>query len=137
MRPRLPGSRRCWKIDPTAPEAGSNILTLYYGAGRGGESRRLVLRLYRVEPDTHDRAVPLLLELLRARRAYPCTCLDRENTGTSAPAQSRRPFILAWLWAWHKSVPTRSKWESEQLRRVVQTHPDRVEAWNGPPDGPR
>ena len=59
------------RIDPTAPEVGWNLLALYYVQGREEEARRLALRLYRVEPDPHDRAS------LLAGAAAAETCVPR------------------------------------------------------------
>jgi Flp pilus assembly protein TadD len=52
------------KVDPTAPKAGLNLVNLYYLQGREEEARRLVLRLFPVELDPHDR-IQLLLELVK------------------------------------------------------------------------
>src|SRR5258708_4952437 len=65
---RFDQAERAWlgalNVDLTAPEVSWNLLHLYYLQGREEEARRLVLRVYRVEPDPHDRVL-LLLELLR------------------------------------------------------------------------
>ncbi len=117
------------EIDPTAPEAGWNLLTLYYVQGREEESRRLVLRLYRVEPDTHDRA-SLLLELLRRDVRTPAPASIEKIL---EPVLRHNPGDLYSGVAMGLALIRANKVEMgiEQLRRVVQTHPDRVEAWNG------
>ena len=65
---RLDEAEAAWlealRIEPTAPEAGWNLLNLYYLQGREEEARRLALRLFEVEPDPHDRVL-LLLELVK------------------------------------------------------------------------
>ena len=69
---RLDEAEAAWlealRVDTTAPECGWHLLHLYYAQGRMEDHRRLALRLYKVEPDPHDRAL-LLLELVRPERA--------------------------------------------------------------------
>jgi tetratricopeptide (TPR) repeat protein len=117
------------KIDPTAPEVGWNLLTLYYVQGREEESRRLVLRLYEVEPDTHDRA-SLLLELLRRDVRTPAPASIEKIL---EPVVRQNPGDLYSGVAMGLALTRANKVELgiDQLRRVVQTHPDRVEAWDG------
>jgi tetratricopeptide (TPR) repeat protein len=57
-----------WKnaleLEPRVPEAGWNLLSLYYVEGRRAEAHRLAMALRVTEPDPRDRA-QLLLELVR------------------------------------------------------------------------
>src|SRR5947208_8297296 len=78
------------KVDLTAPEVGWNVLRLYYLQGREEDARRLALRLFRAEPDPHDR-VMLLLELLRpdARPPAPGSIVK-----LFAPVVRRHPDAL-------------------------------------------
>ena len=116
------------KVDPTAPEVGWNLLHLYYLQGREEEARRLALRLYRVEPDPHDRVL-LLLELLRpdARPPAPGSIIKLFE-----PVVRHNPGDLHSAMALGLAQTRAGKVEEgiDQLRRVVQTHPDRVEAWD-------
>ena len=52
------------RLDPRVPEAGWDLLGLYYVQGRRADARRLAMSLFPVEPDPRDRA-QLLLELVR------------------------------------------------------------------------
>ena len=129
---RLDEAEESWlealRIDPTAPEAGFNLLNLYYLQGREEDARRLALRLYRVEPDPHDRAL-LLLELIRpdARPPAPASLMKwfepivKEHPGEF---HSSRALGLALVRAGQVENGT------SVLRRVAQTHQDRVEAWD-------
>jgi tetratricopeptide (TPR) repeat protein len=116
------------EVDPTAPEAGWDLLQLYYLQGREEEGRNLALRLYRVEPDPHDRAL-LLLELLRpdARPPAPGSIIQLFE-----PVVRINPKDLHSGMALGLAQTRDAKVEegTGQLRRVVQTHPDRVEAWD-------
>jgi Flp pilus assembly protein TadD len=116
------------KLDRTAPEVGWNLLRLYYLQEREGEARRLALSLFPVEPDPHDRVL-LLLELLRpdARPPAPASVAK-----VFEPAVRRYPNAL-WPALALGLAQTRAGQVEEgiaQLRRVVETHPDCVEAWD-------
>jgi tetratricopeptide (TPR) repeat protein len=52
------------RLEPRVPEAGWDLLSLYYVQGRREPAHRLALMLHAVEPDRRDRA-RLLLELVR------------------------------------------------------------------------
>lgn len=52
------------RLEPRVPEAGWDLLGLYYVQGRRQDSHRLAMSLYPVEPDPRDCA-QLLLELIR------------------------------------------------------------------------
>jgi tetratricopeptide (TPR) repeat protein len=117
------------KLDPTAPEAGWHLLNLYYFQGRQDAARRLALRLHKVEPDPQDR-VRLLVELLRpdARPPAPDSiAILLEPVVRQHPEDLHSALALG-------LARTRASQLDEgiaQLRRVVQIHPDRVEAWDG------
>ena len=115
-------------LDATAPEAGWHLLNLYYLQGREEEARRLALRLYEVEPDPHDRVL-LLLELVRpdARPPAPASIVKLFE-----PVVRAHPDDLHSAVAMGLARVRAGKVEAglDELRRVVQTHPDRVEAWD-------
>jgi Flp pilus assembly protein TadD len=116
------------KMDPAAPEAGWGLLRLYYLQGREEEARELALRLYLVEPDPHDRVL-LLMELLRpdARPPAPGSIIQLFEPVVRYNAKDLHSGMALGL------AQTRAgKIEDgiAQLRRVVQAHPDRVEAWD-------
>ena len=117
------------RIDPTAPEVGWNLLTLYYVQGREEEARRLALRLYRVEPDPHDRA-SLLLELLRRDVRTPAPG-SIEKILEPVVRQNPGDFYSGLAMGLALTRANKVELGIDQLRRVVQTHPDRVEAWDG------
>jgi tetratricopeptide (TPR) repeat protein len=116
------------KLDATAPEAGWNLLRLYYLQGREEEARRLALRLYEVEPDPHDRVL-LLLELVRpdARPPAPASIVKLFEPAVRQHPDDLHPALalgLARVRAGQVDAGI------DELRRVVQVHPDRVEAWD-------
>jgi tetratricopeptide (TPR) repeat protein len=117
------------KINPAAPEAGWNLLNLYYVQGRQDDARRLALQLYRYEPDAHDRAL-LLVELLRpdARPPAPGSIIKLfEPSERYCPGEFHTALVLG-------LARTRANQVEDGingLRRLVRTHPDRVEAWDG------
>jgi len=117
------------KLDPTAPEAGWHLLNRYYLQGREEEARRLALRLYEVEPDPHDRVL-LLLELVRPDARPPDPGLIVKLL---EPVVHQHPDDLHSGVAVGLAGVRAGQVEDgiEQLRRVVQIHPDRVEAWEG------
>jgi tetratricopeptide (TPR) repeat protein len=117
------------RIDTTAPEVGFNLLDLYYFEGREEESRRLALRLYRVEPDPHDRAT-LLVELLRLDVRPPAPGSIEKLL---EPVVRHNPGDLHTGVAMGLALTRANKVEMgvDQLWRVVRTHPDSVEAWDG------
>jgi tetratricopeptide (TPR) repeat protein len=129
---RLDEAEEAWleaiHIDSTAPEAGFNLLNLYYIQGREEEARRLALRLFKAEPDPHDRVL-LLLELLRpdARPPAPASLIKWLE-----PRVQEHPGDLHSSTALGLYLVRAGQIENgtSVLRRVVQTHPDRVEAWD-------
>jgi tetratricopeptide (TPR) repeat protein len=130
---RLDEAEAAWlaalRVDPAAAEVGWNLLSLYYAQSREEEARRLALRLYRVEPDLHDRA-SLLLELLRpdARPPAPGSVIK-----VFGPVLRHHPgeFHSALALGLARTRANQVEEGIAQLRRVVQSHPDRVEAWDG------
>jgi tetratricopeptide (TPR) repeat protein len=130
---RLDEAEAAWlqalEVDPTAPEAGWNLLNLYYLQIRDEEARRLVMRLYRVEPDAHDR-VMLLLALVKAdaRPPAPASLVKLfEPVARDHPGDLHVGLTLGLGWVRAGQVER----GIDELRRVVQTHSDRVEAWDG------
>jgi Flp pilus assembly protein TadD len=130
---RLDEAETAWlealKLDPAAPEAGWNLLQIYYVQGRDDEARRLALELYRTEPDPHDRVL-LLVELLKpdARPPAPASIEQVYLPIVRSNPDDLRASVTLGL------AQIRSGKAGEgigRLRWVVQTHPDREEAWNG------
>jgi tetratricopeptide (TPR) repeat protein len=129
---RLEDAEAAWlealRLDATAPEAGWSLLDLYYLQGREQEARRLALRLYWVEPDPHDR-VQLLLELVRqdARPPAPGSLVNWFE-----PVVRQYPGDLHSAAALGLALVRAGKVEKgiDQLRCAVESHPDRVEAWD-------
>ena len=129
---RLDEAEEAWleaiRSDPTAPEAGFHLLNLYYLQGREEEARRLALRLYEAEPDPHDRVL-LLLELIRpdARPPAPASLVkwfERAVQEHPGELHSSRALGMSLIRAGQIENGT------NVLRRVVKTHPERVEAWD-------
>jgi Flp pilus assembly protein TadD len=117
------------RIDPTAPEVGFNILNLYYFQGREEESRHLALQLYRVEPDPRDRAL-LLFDLLRRDVRPPAPgAIEKllEPVIRQNPSQLYTGVAIGLAQTRANNVEL----GIEQLRSVVRSHPNRVEAWDG------
>lgn len=116
------------RIDLTTPEAGWNLLDLYYLQLRRNDARTLALRLFELEHDPHDRAL-LLLELIRhdARPPAPESLVQAfEPLVRDHPADLHSAMTLG-------IALTRSS-QAENgiatLRRVVESHPESVEAWD-------
>jgi tetratricopeptide (TPR) repeat protein len=129
---RLEEAEREWlealKASPTAPEAGWHLLNLYYLHSREEEARRLALRLFRVEPDPHDRVL-LLLELVKtdARPPAPASIIKLFE-----PVVRQEPDNLHSAIALGLAQVRAGQVEDgiDQLRRVLQIHPGLVEAWD-------
>jgi tetratricopeptide (TPR) repeat protein len=116
------------KLDPTAPEAGWHLLNLYYLQGREEEARRLALRLVAVEPDPHDRVL-LLLELVKSDARPPA---PGSIVKVFEPAVRQHPQDLHSALALGLARVRSGQVEAgiDELRRVVQIHPEQVEAWD-------
>jgi tetratricopeptide (TPR) repeat protein len=130
---RLDEAETAWlealKADPRAPEAGWNLLRLYYLQGREVEARDLGLRLFEVEPDAHDRML-LLLELVRADARPPAPgsvmkLLEPVCREHPAYLHSALALGLAGVRAGRISQGI------DELRRVVQNHPENATSWDG------
>ena len=116
------------RIDPAAPEAGWNLLNLYYLQWREDDARRLALRLFEAEPDSHDRAL-LLLELSRqdARPPAPGSLVQLFGPAVQDhPGDFRSSLALGLAY----TRAGQAEKGIDLLRRVVKSHPDRVEAWD-------
>jgi tetratricopeptide (TPR) repeat protein len=116
------------RLDTMAPEAGFNLLNLYYKEARDEDARRLALRLVEIEPDAHDRAL-LLLELVRpdARPPAPgAICKAFE------PAVKMHPDEYHCALALGLALVRAGQVEKgiDQLERTAGDHPDRAEAWD-------
>ena len=73
------------RYEPRVPEAGWNLLSLYYVQGRREEAHQLALKLHTVEPDPRDRA-RLLLELVRQ---------DARPIGPDSRIKTLEPIVQA------------------------------------------
>jgi tetratricopeptide (TPR) repeat protein len=82
-------AERAWRealqIDPYVPEAGWDLLGLYYVQGRRAEAHALGMALHATEPDPRDR-VQLLLELVRQ---------DAQPLGAYSLVQTLEPIVRA------------------------------------------
>jgi tetratricopeptide (TPR) repeat protein len=114
--------------DPTTPEAGWNLLNLYYIQAREADARGLALRLFAVEPDPHDRAL-LLLELVRPTARPPAP---------GSIVQVLEPVVRDHPGEFHSAIAyglalVRSGQADrgiDELRRVASAYPERVEGWD-------
>jgi tetratricopeptide (TPR) repeat protein len=129
---RLDEAEEAWleaiDIDSTAPEVGFNLLNLYYIQGREEEARRLALRLFNAEPDRHDRAL-LLLELIRpdARPPAPASIIKwLEPRVAEHPGDMHSSIALGLAQVRAGQIEN----GIAVLSRVVETHHDKVEAWD-------
>src|SRR5262249_55469416 len=121
---RLDEAETAWlgalEADPRAPEAGWNLLHLYYLQGREVEARDLALPLYQVDPAPHD-GVMLLLELGRTDARPPAAgslikLLEPVCRERPAELHSALALGLAMVRAGEISRGI------DELRRVVQNH---------------
>ena len=127
---RLDEAEQAWldalQISPAVPEASSGLFNLYYLLGRDEDVRRLAHRLLPDQADPQDR-VMVLLELARrdVRPPAPESLAPIfEQVVLKNPADLQATLALG-------SALTRSGRIDEGidcLRRVIQNHPDRVEA---------
>jgi tetratricopeptide (TPR) repeat protein len=129
---RLDEAETAWlealRVDPTAPEAGWNLLNLYYLEWREDDARRLALRLFEVEPDSHDR-VMLLLELLRhdARPPAPGSLVRLfEPIVRACPGDLYPPLALGLALTRAGQVEK----GINEVRRVAEGYPESVAAWD-------
>jgi tetratricopeptide (TPR) repeat protein len=130
---RLDEAEAAWlealKVDARAPECGWHLLSLYYAQGRKEDHRRLAMRLYEVEPDLRDRVL-LLLERVRPDARPPA---PESVVNIFEPVVRHRPGEFRSALALGLALTRASRIDAgiDQLRRVVQTHPESVEAWDG------
>lgn len=119
--------REALALDPRVPEAGWGLLNLYALQGRFDESRALGLKLFRVEPDPHDR-VQLLLQLIRhdAHAISPDTIARQLESVVSA-----NPADIPSSLAYGLALVHDSRFDDglAVLQRVVKQAPDRPEVW--------
>lgn len=129
---RYDRAEACWtaalKLDPRVPEAGWDLLGLYYIQGRRADARRLGLALHAIEPDPRDR-VQLLLELLRQDALTPVY-----ETFISAlePAVRAAPEDLYTAIALGLALIRSSRTDEGLaiLRDAAGRHAGRPDAWN-------
>jgi Flp pilus assembly protein TadD len=116
------------RIDPTTPEAGWNLLHLYYLELRKEDARRLAMRLFEVEPDPHDRAL-LLLEVSRHDARPPA---PESLVPILEPVVGDHPDDLRATLTLGIALTRASQVEKgiALLRRVAESHPDDAEAWD-------
>jgi len=115
------------RLDPTVPEAGWLLLQEYYLQGRAEEARELAVRLHEIEPDGRDRVL-LLLEPLRQDVMPPAPAslvLWFEPITSQSPGDVRANIALG-LALVRSSAVDRGL---SLLRKVVEIHPGREEAW--------
>jgi tetratricopeptide (TPR) repeat protein len=129
---RLDEAEAAWlealRVDPTTPEAGWNLLNLYYLEWREDDARRLALRLFEIEPDSHDR-VMLLLELLRhdARPPAPGSLVKLFEPVVRAHPSDLNPRLALGL-----ALTRAGQVESgiNEVRKAAERNPDSIAAWD-------
>jgi tetratricopeptide (TPR) repeat protein len=115
-------------LDPLVPEAGWDLLGLYQSQGRREDAHELAMRLFRREPDPHDRA-QLLLELLR-QDAQPISA--NSLIATFEPAVKAHPDDLHSAIALGRAYVASSRPEEGLpiLRGLVERFPQSAAAWD-------
>jgi len=116
------------RLDPIVPEAGWLLLQEYYLQGRAQEARALALRLHQSEPDSRDR-IRFLLEPLRQEVMPPdasSLVLWFEPIASHYPKGLRANTALG-LALVRSGEANRGM---DLLRKMVEIHPQRPEAWN-------
>jgi tetratricopeptide (TPR) repeat protein len=116
------------RLDPLVPEAGWNLLGLYQSQGRREDAHDLAMRLFRREPDLHDRA-QLLLELLR-QDVQPISASSL--IATFEPAVRAHPDDLYSAIALGRAYVASSRPEEGLpiLLGLVERFPDSAAAWD-------
>jgi tetratricopeptide (TPR) repeat protein len=116
------------RLDPLVPEAGWDLLGLYQSQGRREDAHELAMRLFRREPDPHDRA-QLLLELLR-QDAQPISASSL--IATFEPEVKAHPDDLYSAIALGRAYVASSRPEEGLLilRDLVKRFPDSLAAWD-------
>lgn len=125
-------AERAWldalRLDSIVPEAGWNLMGLYQSQGRRNDAHDLAMRLFRTEPDPHDRA-QLLLELLR-QDAQPISA--NSLIAALGPAAKDHPEDLHSSIALGRAYVKNSRPDEglRILRDLVQRFPDDADAWD-------
>jgi tetratricopeptide (TPR) repeat protein len=121
-----------WKnaleLEPRVPEAGWNLLSLYYVEGRRAEAHRLGMALRVTEPDPRDRA-QLLLELVRH---------DAQPLGPDSLMLTLEPLVRQCPRDLHMAIAlglafVRNSHTEEGLKNLhglVERFPDNPDAWD-------
>jgi tetratricopeptide (TPR) repeat protein len=117
------------RLEPRVPEAGWDLLSLYYVQSRRAEAHRLALALHAHEPDPRDRA-QLLLELVRQ---------DAQPLGPDSLIRTLEPLVRAHPEDLHTAIALglaliRSSRADEGLsilRERVERGADDPDAWGG------
>ena len=116
------------RLEPRVPEAGWNLLSLYYVQGRREGAHRLALMLHAVEPDRRDRA-RLLLELVRH---------DARPIGPDSRIRTLEPLVRAHPEDFHCASAlglalirnSRIDEGLTILRRLVEHHAGQPDTWD-------
>jgi tetratricopeptide (TPR) repeat protein len=116
------------RLDPRVPEAGWNLLGLYYVQGRRDEVHRLAMTQFAVEPDPRDRA-QLLLELVRQ---------DAQPIGADSIIKTLDPLVHAHPEDYHTAIALglalirNSRFDEglPMLRIAVQQHAGDADTWD-------
>jgi tetratricopeptide (TPR) repeat protein len=117
------------RLDPQVPEAGWDLLGLYYVQGRREAVYRLAMTLFTVEPDPRDRA-QLLLELLRQ---------DAQPIGADSIIKTLEPLVRAHPEDYHTAIALglalirNSRFDEglSILRVPVEQHGGDADTWDG------
>jgi tetratricopeptide (TPR) repeat protein len=124
-------AERAWnealRLDPRVPEAGWNLLGLYFVQGRRWDAHRLAMSLRKNEPDPGDRA-QLLLELIRQ---------DAQPLGADSLIKTLLPIVKARPQDLHSAVAlglalvrnSRADEGLAVLRDVKSRVPESPECW--------
>lgn len=116
------------RLEPRVPEAGWDLLSLYYVEGRREEAHRLGMALHLTEPDPRDR-VQLLLELVRH---------DAEPLGPDSIMRTLEPLVRGHPEDLHMAIAfglamirnSRTDQGVATLRGLVGRFPDNSDAWD-------
>jgi tetratricopeptide (TPR) repeat protein len=121
------------RIEPTVPEAGFQLLGLYYRELRRRETRELALKLFAVEPNLGDRA-RLLLEPMHADavRPDPISLVPLFAKAVEADPKGLRSRVALGLCLVLSSEIDRGL---DALREAVDEYPESEAAWDGYLDG--
>ncbi len=125
-------AERSWKealrLEPRIPEAGWDLLGLFYVQGRRAEAHRLGMDLFAIEPDPHDRA-QLLLELVRQ---------DAQPIGPDSRIKTLEPLVQAHPEDLHTAIAlglalirnSRIDEGLAILRGLVERHAGQPDTWD-------